>query len=295
MSGLRETIRRRGGLELTSRVVGGLWVVGQRTVPEKPSPYNAAATAALKAAFPDLWNTLMRFGFDNPDKVPFINQYPLVAPYLLVDGLAFMVDCQYECSAALWKDLIGAVEFAGSNIELTDGVPTLNGTSSYMYANFNPDWYYYDKTIEIVFECGKSASQVLFSSGYTKTATNNQEHPIAVMINSQNNRVGNYGYANAKEPTTGFKDVSGLMNELNTISMARIDGWRNSEEMLKYNNYVDFSQNANTGSYIGCRNIGSRSLYYQGKIYAIRIYNRLLTEQEILANQAIDLQRWQAS
>jgi hypothetical protein len=31
---------------------------------------------------------------------------------------------------------------------------------------------------------------------------------------------------------------------------------------------------------------------FNGKIYSIRIYNRLLTEAEILANQEIDLKRW---
>ena len=82
MSGLRETIRRRGGLELTSRVVGGLeitakimgglWVVGQRTV---PSPYNAAATAALMAQFPSQWPTIRDYGFAHPEIVGYMNAY----------------------------------------------------------------------------------------------------------------------------------------------------------------------------------------------------------------------------
>ena len=87
MSGLRETIRRRGGLELTSRVVGGLWVVGQRTV---PSPYNAAATAALMAAFPTQWPTIRDYGWQHEEIVGYMNAY---APedakiaYSLVEGI----------------------------------------------------------------------------------------------------------------------------------------------------------------------------------------------------------------
>ena len=80
MSGLRETIRRRGGLELTSRVVGGLWVVGQRTV---PSPYNAAATAALMAAFPTQWPTIRDYGFAHEALVPFINEDPMLVCSLI--------------------------------------------------------------------------------------------------------------------------------------------------------------------------------------------------------------------
>ena len=83
MSGLRETIRRRGGLELTSRVVGGLWVVGQRT---KTSPYNAAATAALMAAFPTQWPTIRDYGWQHPALVPFINEDPMLV-MSLIDGL----------------------------------------------------------------------------------------------------------------------------------------------------------------------------------------------------------------
>ena len=93
MSGLRETIRRRGGLELTSRVVGGLWVVGQRTV---PSPYNAAATAALMAAFPTQWPTIRDYGFAHPEIVGYMNAY---APedakiaYSLVEGIGSRYLC----------------------------------------------------------------------------------------------------------------------------------------------------------------------------------------------------------
>ena len=83
MSGLRETIRRRGGLELTSRVVGGLWVVGERT---QTSPYNVAATAALKAAFPAQWPTIRDYGYAHPALVPFINEDPMLVCSLMELG-----------------------------------------------------------------------------------------------------------------------------------------------------------------------------------------------------------------
>ena len=87
MSGLRETIRRRGGLELTSRVVGGLWVVGQRTVP-LATPYNAAATAALMAQFPSQWPTIRDYGWQHEEIVPWVNAYPMGMGY----GLAYYGD-----------------------------------------------------------------------------------------------------------------------------------------------------------------------------------------------------------
>ena len=45
---------------------------------------------------------------------------------------------------------------------------------------------------------------------------------------------------------------------------------------------------------IGNRAKGS-SLPFKGYLYSIRIYNRLLTEAEILANQEIDLKRFTPS
>ena len=84
MSGIVNTIRRRGGLELTSRVVGGLWVVGQRTV---PSPYNAAATAALKAAFPTQWAIIRDYGWEHPEIVPYVNQDPMIVCSFGIEGM----------------------------------------------------------------------------------------------------------------------------------------------------------------------------------------------------------------
>ena len=81
MSGLRETIRRRGGLTLTSRVVGGLWVVGQRT---QTSPYNAAATEALKAQFPTQWNEIRQYAYDHPEHVDAINTYAPEDAYIML-------------------------------------------------------------------------------------------------------------------------------------------------------------------------------------------------------------------
>ena len=89
MSGLRETIRRRGGLELTSRVVGGLWVVGERT---QTSPYNAAATAALKAQFPTQWPTIRDYGYAHPEIVGYMNAYATEdakIAYSLVEGIGW--------------------------------------------------------------------------------------------------------------------------------------------------------------------------------------------------------------
>ena len=124
MSGLRETIRRRGGLELTSRVVGGLWVVGERT---QTSPYNAAATAALMAAFPTQWPTIRDYGWQHEEIVGYMNAY---APedakiaYSLVEGIGTRW-CYNDNSGNAYIDL-GFKADLSLDIEVTLKIPVAN-------------------------------------------------------------------------------------------------------------------------------------------------------------------------
>ena len=281
----RLTVCRRGGMSVTQAGRGGMeWLAGNGK--RRESPYSAQATAALKDAYPDLWTTLRDFGFRNPDKVPFINQYPLVAPYLLADGLAFMVDCQYECSAALWKDLIGEVEFAGTNVSLTDGVPTFGGSAYYQGEEIyhDPD----NTTIEVVFYNQVSSG---WKALYFENSKSSSRIKRAVGFERDN---GEYiafgcGTANRNNPTFTIP-----LNDLVRLSisgtniLAVQNGVKSTSTRSDY-----FGKNDLANTFIGTRDKSGYN--FVGKIYAIRIYNRLLTEQEILANQAIDLQRWQAS
>jgi hypothetical protein len=47
-----------------------------------------------------------------------------------------------------------------------------------------------------------------------------------------------------------------------------------------------------TAAYIGGRNDGGRVATFTGEIHAVRIYNRLLTEDEIFHNQSIDMLKY---
>ena len=109
MSGLVNTIRRRGGLELTSRVVCGLWVVGERT---QTSPYNAAATAALMAAFPTQWPTIRDYGWQHEEIVPYVNANPTIGLFAATyDGFGDMIiNNANDLSAMTFKAPIIAID-----------------------------------------------------------------------------------------------------------------------------------------------------------------------------------------
>ena len=281
MSGLVNTIRRRGGLALTSRVVGGLWVVGQRT---QTSPYNAAATAALKAAFTAAqWATIRDYGWQHPEIVPYVNANPLCAAIwccYVQDGLVFQMDCNYECTAAKWKDVRSTIEFAGNgSVAIQDGVPYFNGSAN-MSSSSSVLYSSETCTIEAVFQRGSSNVMCILTGGAANDGN------LQLLLNRQ----GTFHFRNKTEYSAFVDDVS--MN-FSAVSLNKDRGFLNQ---------VALSRKTNTGadtsvqsySMIGNRAAGS-NLPFIGKLYSIRIYNRLLTEQEILANQAIDLQRWQPS
>ena len=87
----RLSVCRRGGMSVTQAGRGGMeWLTGGRW-PSWASPYSAAATAALKAAFTAAqWQTIKAYGFAHPEIVGYMNAY---APedakiaYSLVEGI----------------------------------------------------------------------------------------------------------------------------------------------------------------------------------------------------------------
>ena len=77
---------RGAGVAGTVQSVAGCELFGAAREPLWASPYSAAATAALKAQFPDKWNDIMDYGFRNPNMVPWINEDPMLV-CSVVEGL----------------------------------------------------------------------------------------------------------------------------------------------------------------------------------------------------------------
>ena len=273
----RLTVCRRGGMSVTQAGKGGMeWLAGGR-VPSWASPYSAQATAALKAQFPTQWPTIRDYGFAHPEIVPYVNANPLCAAIwccYVQDGLVFQMDCNYECTAAKWKDVRSAIEFAGNgSVAIQDGVPYFNGSAWYNNAN-NLPYAYNTCTIEVVFTREKT--------GRANLLDNNLNGTIGFLFYSYYQGIGSNGAFSTRFVA---RDTLG---EFTRVGIAGSLGIQDGVAMTTQG--TDYWTASSSGTTIG----GGREKW-QGKIYAIRIYNRLLTEREILANQAIDLQRWQAS
>ena len=276
----RLTVCRRGGMAITQAGRGGMeWLAGGRK-PSWASPYSAQATAWLKEKYPDKWDYLMRYGFSHPEVVPLINENPMYAFSWLYNqsGLVFKMDCGYKCTTQKWIDEINGLEFIGNgSVALTDGIPTFGGSGYYVCSNptrHTPNTH----TIEVVYIASTGINHVYIENFDYSGALAAGTSGTTIITSCGDGLQLNCWTVPTDQFNTFSRATSGYIN-------------RQASSQLSRNSW---SSNGKNKAYIGCR-----SENYQVangmKVYAIRIYNRLLTEQEILANQAIDLQRWQSS
>ena len=205
----------------------------------------------------------------------FINQHPLDAALYgglyVQDGLSFVMDRAYMLSASKWYDFINDIEFTGNGaVQIVDDVPYFNGSAWYNNAQ-NLSYAASSCTIEVVFTREKT--------GRANLLDNNLNGTIGFLFYSYYQGIGSNGASSTRFVA---RDTLG---EFTRVGIAGSLGIQDGVAMTTQgSNYWGASSSGTT--------IGGGREKWQGKIYAIRIYNRLLTEAEILANQDIDLKRF---
>lgn len=193
-------------------------------------------------------------------------------PYI-TDGLVFYVDGINKGNVSgSWKDLVGGLVFTGTDVVSTTKGFSFNGTSS----NFCCDSVFAgsaDYTIEVCFKSDALPNPFcIFGIG------DNTQYNL--LFYRSNNYITFLQRANTY--TIPLSNGQGY-----SISLNLDRGLVNGASITK-NSGTDYWGNSN--SYIGkC----SQGRYYSGEIYAIRIYNRKLTEAEQRTNFAIDNQRFE--
>jgi len=212
----------------------------------------------------------------HPTIVPYINASPKSVNMFRYaqDGLVMQLDCDFRCAEDKWFDFKDAIEWTGSGVTLQNGVPYFNGSAKYR-KDHSLQYMYNDCTIEVVFNTPSVKSQYMFYIGLNG----------AIGASMQGNYYTMSCGTGALAPRIA---VGSVANKLTTISSIGSALYENG--VKKTNSSTDcWGVIDTTHDDIG--NGGSR-LPYKGLIHSIRIYNRKLTEAEVLANQAIDLARW---
>lgn len=199
-------------------------------------------------------------------------------PSYVTNGLVLHLDGE-DATTAQWAARKGNVSFAMNNVSLDgNGGVVFNGSNS--YGNYpNSLGLLFDScTIEVVvyFDVTNNSSQMVFAT--------NDRGGCAFSIYNGTTLI-------CKQSTNGVTYYSTVKSGLHTFSVNGTCAYRDKT------NLSTAAQNQwNTkvgGCFLGCREIGN--LQFNGTIYQIRIYNRLLSADEILANQDIDINRYNIS
>lgn len=216
------------------------------------------------------------------------------------DGLIFELDGLDKRSTGsyCWVDKVGGKAFtnAGGVEELSNGFRFKGTSTSYLNGNFTDftSVSYNNCTIEVVLksslESGAWSPVVIF--GDWSSTSNSQYIGVASNYNSS----VNYNYslqfvARSRNGSTYCYKIPS--NTLMTASLKSNQPIMANQQYYSETSTTSMSSVSNkTYSRIGGRVDGSNVVTFKGDIHAIRVYNRLLTEDEILHNQNIDIQKY---
>lgn len=216
---------------------------------------------------------------------------PPVPSGYVTNGLVFFLDGLQLANANNWTDIVGGKKFTLYNCSVanTDNGIVFDGTTSYGETNGTITNDFANETIEVVASYFPNSSALLFSQ------------PV---VN------GNVGIGVAFSNASGGGKVAvgighdGVRRTCRSATNVTTD--QRSKKVLGVNVSRLIIRKTNmTGTYetswagyetgittLGCRCNSTHTMKYTGTIYAVRIYNRILTAAEIEQNQGIDIVRY---
>ena len=182
------------------------------------------------------------------------------------DGLVFQLDgINKGTTDGTWTDLKGGLVFTNYGaVEDANGFTFANNAYMRITSSFSPNENYtiessfYCTTKGVVISSGNSTKYNLFmylSDGLFLQRANKYKYDITMNANS----------------IVSVNDSLGYINGRIAQRLSQSDYWESD------------------GTNIGCSYYGSSPRrWFSGKIYAIRVYNRKLTSEELLYNQKVD-------
>jgi hypothetical protein len=213
-----------------------------------------------------------------------VNQDAGVVPGSLIsdyvqNGLILHLDGKEKGGGSTWDSVIGTAKYTNYNAVFNSDHVYFNGTNSYLRgatpaSNNTPTRT--TGTIEIVYEnenFGTSASHIF--------------------VPRTNNRIGAYIAASGSfwyaYDNTNARSYYGRVSTLAKASIS-VNSARGYENGIAINETTSKSYVSGVNSsynYIGRRQSTTTGMF-KGKIYSIRIYNRQLTETEVMQNLSVD-------
>lgn len=210
------------------------------------------------------------------------------------DGLAVYYDAEnntgngHSDTATIWKDLSGNENDATLNVATptweTNCYNFANGSAQYFESKNNLQLGISDRTIEFVVSTGNNSKpQNLFGFG----SSSNWCLTDCLIYG------GGFNYhAHGNSANEGISE--GI-----TLNKIYSNTWRYTNSRMSYrtnntvkNNVSFYYLNTSTSKFFIGKGVHPYNSNYPFKIYAIRIYDRLLTDEEIKQNYEIDKYRF---
>ena len=208
------------------------------------------------------------------------------------DGLIFELDGtdKQATSQYVWVDKVGGKGFRndGGVIEISNGF-TFNGTRTSILSC--------DTTLHMQYPTTSTIELVIYprmvnqwSPIFSPEHWYNDNQYAIVAYHAQNNKP--YPAIKYSTMSTNYNNQSYKIsnNKLFTCSLFNNRPIYENKQLITTYNMSDVGTASNKDyMYVGGRKDGSTITTFKGDIHAIRVYDRILTEEEIFYNQSIDI------
>ncbi len=201
----------------------------------------------------------------------------------------------HDSSAATWKDLIGTYDLElVSTSALTwnnDSLSFSGATDSYARSATGNIESAVNKTVEIVLEPSQSAVQTVAQPFCEGVSTTDAIGKVNIFSDNTVSTQGKSAvtYNTGLSATTAVRSIVGTFTSTPAVNKVYVNG---AEATVSSKTHS--MKNTYNRMIVGASKSSDSNNGYQftGKIYAIRIYNRNLTAEEIAQNYATDVQRF---
>jgi len=216
------------------------------------------------------------------------------SPSIISDGLIFYLDAansrSYSGSGNTANGLVGGiggtlvngVGFTSSN----NGLFSFDGSNDYINLGNNISNSYSSLTIESTFKIGITNKKQAILSTYDSGLG----WGLEILDNSFSNKFNFFGFVSAGIATGVQSNTSALLNQIYHVTAV----YAGSSSLSIFINgvlsssvgttFLNFTKNTNTNMQIGDDPDTGQSVYFQGNIGQVKLYNRALPDTEILQN-----------
>ncbi len=217
-----------------------------------------------------------------------------IGPIEVTDGLVFHIDAgntrSYSGSGLTASGLVGGIGGTLVNgvgfSSVNNGSFVFDGTNDYINLGNNISNSYSSLTIESTFKVGITNKKQAILSTYNSGLG----WGLEILDNSSSNTFNFFGFVSAGIATGVQSNTSAVLNQIYHIAAV----YSGSSSLSIYINgaynssigttFLNFTKNTNTNLQIGDDPDTGQSVYFQGNIGQVKLYNRALTAIEILQN-----------